>query len=350
LTKECDAVIAAFDHHWDPPPLEKPPGDDNTYSYGSIGPHRVVLVHLTGMGKGIAATAATHCHTSFTRIKLCLVVGICGGVPTNAEAETEDAAIVLGDVVISKGLVQYDLGREYTDGFQRRDTLIDNLPQPNSRLQGLLRKLEGKLLRRKLEKSTAGHLKSLAKEDALGESALYPGFPKVDKLFDASYRHRHGDGARCDICPRCLRSTDPVCEKALEESCDSLGCDEGNVIRCVQTAPVEHQKQSTSKSVSRQPGHPAVHFGMYASGDKVMKSGEQRDKIARKEKVIAFEMEGAGVWRQFSGHCLVIKGICDYADSHKNKDFQNYAAAAAAACTKAFVGSWTENRVSDTEA
>ncbi len=72
-----------------------------------------------------------------------------------------------------------------------------------------------------------------------------------------------------------------------------------------------------------------------------MKSGEDRDQIARVEKIIAFEMEGAGVWEKFH-HCLVIKGIAaDYADSHKNKAFQLYAAATAAACMKAFLEVWT---------
>ena len=32
--------------------------------------------------------------------------------------------------------------------------------------------------------------------------------------------------------------------------------------------------------------------------------------------------------------CLVIRGICDYADTHKNKEWQPYAAATAAACGK----------------
>lgn len=32
--------------------------------------------------------------------------------------------------------------------------------------------------------------------------------------------------------------------------------------------------------------------------------------------------------------CIVIRGICDYADSHKNDDWQPYAAAAAAAYAK----------------
>jgi len=67
----------------------------------------------------------------------------------------------------------------------------------------------------------------------------------------------------------------------------------------------------------------------------VMKSGEDRDEITLREKVIGFEMEGTGVWDNFP--CVVIKGVCDYADSHKNKKWQGYVAAAAIACMKAFL-------------
>jgi nucleoside phosphorylase len=70
-----------------------------------------------------------------------------------------------------------------------------------------------------------------------------------------------------------------------------------------------------------------------------MKSGLDRDRIANEEEVIAFEMEGAGVWDTFT--CVIIKGVCDYADSHKSKKWQGYAAATAAACTKAFLEHWT---------
>ncbi|EEU34822.1 uncharacterized protein NECHADRAFT_9735, partial [Fusarium vanettenii 77-13-4] len=68
-----------------------------------------------------------------------------------------------------------------------------------------------------------------------------------------------------------------------------------------------------------------------------MKSERQRDEIAKRENTIAFEMEGAAVWETFP--CLVIKGACDYADSRKTKSFQRYAAATAAACTRAFLDS-----------
>jgi nucleoside phosphorylase len=106
-------------------------------------------------------------------------------------------------------------------------------------------------------------------------------------------------------------------------SCEECGCD-GKLV------PRTRLEQGD--------GQPTVHFGLIASGDTVMKSGKHRDDIAQKAGVIGFEMEGAGVWDVFP--CVVIKGACDYADSHKTKAWQRYAAATAAACMKAFLGHW----------
>jgi nucleoside phosphorylase len=69
-----------------------------------------------------------------------------------------------------------------------------------------------------------------------------------------------------------------------------------------------------------------------------MKSGEHRDRLVQSEGVVGFEMEGAGVWDNIS--CIIIKGVCDYADSHKNKAWQSYAAATGAAAAKAFLEYW----------
>lgn len=66
-----------------------------------------------------------------------------------------------------------------------------------------------------------------------------------------------------------------------------------------------------------------------------MKSGEDRDRISAEHGVIAFEMEGAGAWDEVP--CIVVKGICDYSDSHKNKAWQDYAAATAAAVGRALL-------------
>lgn len=50
---------------------------------------------------------------------------------------------------------------------------------------------------------------------------------------------------------------------------------------------------------------------------------------------MAFEMEGAGVWGEVP--CIVIKGVCGYADSYKIKTWQTFAAATAASVARAIV-------------
>ncbi|OCK76289.1 TPR-like protein [Lepidopterella palustris CBS 459.81] len=76
-----------------------------------------------------------------------------------------------------------------------------------------------------------------------------------------------------------------------------------------------------------------VHYGTIASGNQVIKDGVTRDKLSSElGGVLCFEMEAAGLMNTFP--CLVVRGICDYADSHKNKRWQPYAAATAAACAR----------------
>ncbi|RKK85933.1 hypothetical protein BFJ68_g17200 [Fusarium oxysporum] len=67
----------------------------------------------------------------------------------------------------------------------------------------------------------------------------------------------------------------------------------------------------------------------------VMKSAEHRDRIAQAEGAIAFEMEGAGLWRELP--CIVVKGVADYADNKKTKPFQDNAATVATATSKAIL-------------
>lgn len=76
-----------------------------------------------------------------------------------------------------------------------------------------------------------------------------------------------------------------------------------------------------------------VHYGKIASGNQVMRHAAKRDRVSSEfGGVLCFEMEAAGLMNSFP--CLVIRGICDYADSHKNKRWQAYAAGAAAAYAK----------------
>lgn len=295
LTLEADAVIALFDHHWDDdgPPYDKAPADPNAYSAGAIGRHNIILAHMPGMGKANGAAVAANCRSSFPNIKLAIVVGVCGVVPFDHDG----VEIALGDVIVSDGVVQYDLGRLVPERFVQKDTLLDSLRRPNAEIRSLLAKLRGIRGRKTLRQQMVGYLSTLRTEPEL--AAGYPGTAH-DKLFEAVYRHRR-DGMSCDEC-----------------GCNGL------------LVPRSRLDQGNQQ--------PTVHFGLIASGDTVMESGEDRDRIARQKRVVAFEMESAGVWDTFP--CVVIKGACNYADSHKSKGWQRYAAATSAACMKAFLGHW----------
>ena len=125
LSIEADAVEALFDHHWedDGPPYSKARGDRNAYSTGAIGRHNVVLAHMPGMGKASAVAVAANCRSSFPNIRLALIVGVCGVIPFRPGGSGETAETVLGDVIVSDGVVQYDLGRQLPGQFVIKDTL-----------------------------------------------------------------------------------------------------------------------------------------------------------------------------------------------------------------------------------
>ncbi|KAK6336871.1 hypothetical protein TWF718_009660 [Orbilia javanica] len=328
LALEVDAVEGFFDKHWDSEGYTYPkaPRDPNAYSTGAIGRHNVVLAHMPTMGKGSAASVAANCRSSFTGIKLALVVGICGAVPFKKGGEE----ILLGDTVISSGIIQYDFGRWYTNEFMRKNNPLDNLGGHNSEIQALLNKLQTRRNKKRLQEKTSEYLSNMCEE--LGDEAPYPG---EDRLFESDYRHRHHISSGCVICAACKSASDPVCQAATDSNCDILGCDK---TKLVSRNRLNQAPGGITVNGQASIHMPTIHFGLVASGDTVMKSGEVRDEIAAKENIIAFEMEGAGVWGNFP--CLVIKGVCDYADSHKNKDWQNYAAVAAAACMKAFLEYW----------
>lgn len=298
LKIEAEAIAALFEHRFDRErPYTKVDNDSNSYSCGVIGGHYVVLIHMPGAGKVRAAEAASNCKHSFPNVNLAIVAGVCGAVPhfTSGGVSRE---IVLGDIIISTSVVQYDLGRLKADGFKTKDGLKDALPPPAESIASLLAKLEAS---KTLQEKMVGH----TKEDEL--ATKYPGVAE-DKLFEASYIH------------------DPVPDEQtpFRDSCPA-------------------DKLIIRDRLNRQVRpRPAIHFGVVASGDTVMMLGTERDKISNRLNAIAFEMEGAGVWRQMP--CLVIKAASDYADSHKLKSFQPYAAATAAACTRAILDYWPSPR------
>ena len=324
LPLEASAVISLFDKFWGDSGnmFGQAPGDPNAYTMGVVGLHNVVLAYPPGMGKGSAAGVAASIGSSFLRIELALVVGICGGVPIKTGGEE----IHLGDVIISDGIIEYDFGKQSPDMFVRKNTTLDSLGRPNLKIRSLLNKLREDWSKMRLRANTSDYLVGLQQKS---DQYRYPGV-EADKLFEPTYRHKHHDFPGCTICSKCEKKDDEVCRTALDFSCLELKCSEDKLVPRSRL-PEAQETSSTQK--------PKIHYGLMASGDTVMKSGEHRDAIATREGVIAFEMEGAGIWDKLP--CVVIKGVCDYADSHKNKDWQNYAAAVAASCMKAFLKEWS---------
>ncbi|KAB8225072.1 hypothetical protein BDV33DRAFT_164515 [Aspergillus novoparasiticus] len=314
LPLETNAVLCSLDEVWDDGlhRYGRADGDDNAYDFGRSGRNGVVVVTLTGMGKVPASTAASYLRMSFSSIKLVLLVGVCGAVP-----RTDRTEIVLGDVVISQSIVELDRGRQYPNSYKRKDTILDSHGRPNEKILGLLQRWKTTFHLTDLQLQTTENLKALIQNPRSG--ARYPGATE-DKLFEPDYIHRHHFG-----CGVCNMSGVPgsVCGAALTAACDELQCDESRLVP---------RTRLRDRGTDREIPTPLIHFGLIGTADTVQKSAAHRDEHAESEGVIAFEMEGAGVWNKFN--CLIIKGVCDYADSHKNKNWQNYAAAVAASVAK----------------
>jgi nucleoside phosphorylase len=194
--------------------------------------------------------------------------------------------IRLGDVVVSQphqtfaGVVQYDAGKATPSGFQRTGSL-------NSPPQILLGAVNTVRANEFLDKSKLSeHISKLARISAFQRNKAGP-----DVLFKATYDHKGG------------------------QTCDRCNAD----------------RQETRQP--RESEEVVVHYGTIASGNQVMRDGRMRDTLSRElGGILCFEMEAAGLMNSFP--CLVIRGICDYADSHKNKTWQPYAAGTAAAYAK----------------
>ncbi|OCK98381.1 purine and uridine phosphorylase [Cenococcum geophilum 1.58] len=257
--------------------------DENLYSLGSVAGHNVVLVCLPAgrIGNNPAAAVATQMRATFKGIRFGLMVGIGGGVPS---AEVD---IRLGDVVVSQphqtfgGVVQYDLGKATPSGFER----TGSLNSPPQMLLGAVARVRANELRGRSKLSK--HVSKLDRIPKFQHDKTGP-----DVLFEATYDHEGGQ--TCNLC---------------------------NTDRQEARQPRESEEEVV------------VHYGTIASGNQVIRDGRTRDRVSRElGGILCFEMEAAGLMNSFP--CLVIRGICDYADSHKNKRWQAYAAGMAAACAK----------------
>ncbi|KAI9697073.1 MAG: hypothetical protein M1836_005035 [Candelina mexicana] len=266
------------------------PSDENSYHLGRIKVHNVVLACLPGTcGTASAAFVATQMSRSFPSIKIGLMVGIGGGVPTRKD-------IRLGDVVVSKpddtfgGVVQYDFGKRTVGGTFQRTGCLNKPPQA---LRSALSAIEAEHLMRPPQLGSSLR-RTLQDQPEMQEHYSRP--HGRDDLYRPEYDH-FGQTHECS--------------------------------QCDQSMLIPRQSRSP-------PTEPKIHYGTIASGNSVIKDGISRDKlIDDSSRILCVEMEAAGLMDHFP--CLVIRGICDYADSHKNDGWQSYAAAIAAMYTKTFL-------------
>lgn len=324
LTLEFDVVSLLFDHLWDEESevYGRAPGDTNLYTTGRIGEYDVALALLPSMGTVSAAGAAAGMCSSYPSLKIVLIVGVCGGVPGSGADEA-----LLGDVVISK-TIQHNMGKQHAGAFALKDTIEDTPGRLNRDTRALVASFETEMGRRRLRTKAGEYLVTLqsdAVRQGYRQNYQYPGVGE-NKLFASAYRHKHHAPQACGICNGVSGET---CEQAVHAFFADIQCDENQLVR---RERLETKRRMEPADIQR----PEIHIGCIRSGDTVMKSGEHRDQIALQHNVIAFKMEGAGAWDEVP--CIVVKGICDYADSHKNKKWQPFAAATAASVAKTILG------------
>jgi nucleoside phosphorylase len=260
--------------------------DKNSYTLGRMGVHNVVIAVMPEIGNNKAATVAAQLLNDFKSIRFGLLVGIGGGIPVEDEYD-----IRLGDIVVSKpttfgGVVQFDRGKVHPDGCFERTGMLN---KPPAFLAANVQKLQAR--HRRIGNQISIYLSEmLERYPAMKEEQYFYQGMEHDLLFEAKYDHQGG----------------------------------GNCRRC-----------NRSKVVDREPREktlPRIHYGIVGSANQVVKDAVTREKLREDLGIICVEMEAAGLMDEFP--CLVIRGICDYADSHKNKRWQPYAAATAAAYAK----------------
>lgn len=112
---------------------------------------------------------------------------------------------------------------------------------------------------------------------------------------------------------------------------------------CCSDVSSEDPSHLVTRSQRDEEDDPKIHYGLIASANQLMKDATTRDKLAAEKDVLCFEIEAAGLMNHFP--CLVVRGICDYADSHKNKEWQGFAAMTAAAYAKDILRQIPPNKV-----
>jgi len=196
LSIERNAVEALLDEEYETDGFSygKAAGDSNAYTTGRLGNQYIVLAYMPSIGMISAAAVASNIRSSFERIKVGIVVGVCGGVPRTADG----VEILLGDVIISTSVIQIDFGRQYQNNFIKKDRVEDTLGRANPEIRAFVGKVPGNLVRRKLEEKTSIFSAQICAKDEFYNST-YPR-PENDKLYLSDYWHKHQKQGSCIIC------------------------------------------------------------------------------------------------------------------------------------------------------
>lgn len=272
-------------------PQRKATGDYNSYICGSMCGHNIVMTCLSAgrVHTTSAAIVAVRMLSTFPSIRVGLTVGIGGAAPSAKHD------IRLGDIVVSQpdgtlgGVVQYDWGKDKGPG---RFEFKGQLNSPPEVLLTAISRIQSKPEEPQFSQFLADMRQ---KHQKLKSKVSYPGKDK-DVLYESDYLHPRSHETACTNCEK-----DKEIKRPDREVINGMHC-------------------------------PEVYYGIIASGNSVMRNAARRDRIQKETGALCFEMGAAGLMNSFP--CLVIRGICNYSDSHKNDDWQDYAAATAAAYAK----------------
>lgn len=282
LEIEARAAKLFLDHHH-LGVFESDDSDDHVFYAGDICGFNIIIGSFpTGQVYGIssATSLVKEARSRFPELKFGLLVGVAAGIARLDQPPLRD--IRLGDVLVAvpvgedPAVIPYELGKDVDGGelqLLRCGYSLNEVP--------------------KLFRSGIGSIK-------LKESEITVRFYR-EAMEQQLPDHTFDDPGQ-DKDPRC-------------SSENNNGQDLGN-----------GQRRSAAARTQ-------VWYGTIGSGDKLIKNALTRDKLRDKHKLIGLEMEAAGVMNHLP--TAVIRGVSDYADKHKNKTWQPYAAAMAAAYTKA---------------
>ncbi|XP_043274374.1 uncharacterized protein [Venturia canescens] len=281
-------------------------GESNVYTLGNIGAHRIVCTKLPTVGHTREATTAagnttTRLLGTFQKVDYVFLVGVGGGVPHYTDYNKH---VRLGDVVVSHPA---ELPKKYVYVYCESAKLNDTgsyhfetkeYCPANLGLQEIAANLKVQAEKdfsspwQAYLSEGLGNLKSLQ-----SEHDFEPPPPESDRLY--------------------------------------MAIGERDVIE------VTHPSAPEDSTYKRLNGCPRIHLGTVASGRHIARDDQLRQKFATRFGALAFDAEMDAVVESILGNCrdsfAVVRGISDYKDGSRAKEWQPYASLAAASVVKSII-------------